>query len=357
MKTSLIITAYSLIFLFLLSISLFLYIILRRIVLKYNKKRFMRRYQSIEKDILRLITFPQLELSAEIARKYQSYPNVLTKVLFDYIEQIEGLGKDQLKKVFDYALKLKCLKDIYSRRFIRRLKATHLFVVFSEPSEAVHIMRLLNDKPLVRLVAVNALSRIRTSQAISYIFQAFERDPPSNARTYINILFGLGQNIEHFVRMYIMKPLPLEKLGLLIELTGAVPLRSLYQDIIVFADHPDKEIRIKVARAVGKMHIPHSYETLERLSQDDAWVVRAQAVKSLGKLKDHRALDILTDALFSPFWHVRYNAGYSLASMGLPGLKRLKAVAKQKKDPYASDMATMVMDEIVYSEGMEWARS
>ena len=350
MNISLLIIGYSLFSLLLLSVFLFSFIILRRIVIKFRKRTFKRKYQKIEQDLLNLITFPNRESSAEIARRHQSHPKVLTKVLIDYIEQIEGEGRDQLKKIFDYSIKLKCLKAIYSRRLMKRLQATHLFVVFSDPSEAVHIMRLLNDKPLVRLVSVQALSRIRSPQAISFIFQAFERDSNPNARTYINIMYTLRDKIEHHVKTYLKKSLSLEKLGMLIELVGAIPLRSLYQDIIHFAQHPDKEIRTKVARAFGKMLIPASYDILAQLSQDNAWIVRAQAVKSLGNLQDLRALDILTDALFSPFWHVRYNAGHSLASLGLPGIKRLQAVSRQKEDPYASDMAVMVMDEIYYSE-------
>lgn len=350
MNISLLIIGYSLFSLLLLSVFLFSFIILRRISIKLSKKNFERKYQKIEGDILNLITFPNKESSAEIARKHQSHPKVLTKVLIDYIEQIEGEGRDQLKKIFDYSIKLKCLKAIYSRRLMKRLQATHLFVVFSDPSEAVHIMRLLNDKPLVRLVSVQALSRIRSPHAISYIFQAFERDSNPNARTYINIMYTLRDKIEHHVKTYLKKSLSLEKLGMLIELVGAIPLRSLYQDIIHFAQHPDKEVRTKVARALGKMLIPASYDILAQLSQDNAWIVRAQGVKSLGNLQDLRALDILTDALFSPFWHVRYNAGHSLASLGLSGIKRLQAVSRQKEDPYASDMAVMVMDEIYYSE-------
>ena len=356
MNGSLLIIGYSLIALLSLSISLFLFIILRRIVIKFHNIKFQSKYKIIEQDILQLITFPQQELSVEIARKHQHHYKALTKVLFDYIEQIEGEGRDQLKKIFDYSIKIKCLKAIYSKRMIKRLQATHLFVVFSDPSEAVHIMRLLNDKPLVRLVAVQALSRIRSPHAISYIFQAFERDSIPNARTYINIMYTLRSKIEQHVKTSLKKSLSLEKLGMLIELVGAIPLRSLYQDIVLFAQHPEKEIRTKMARALGKMLIPDSYDILAQLSQDDAWIVRAQTIKSLGKLQDLRSLDILTDGLFSPFWHVRYNAGYSLASLGLPGIKRLRAVSQQKEDPYAADMAVMVMDEISYSEEQDWVR-
>jgi hypothetical protein len=350
MNTSLLIIGSSLLFLLLLSISLFSFIILRRIFIKFQNRIFKRKYQKIEQDILSLITFPNQESSAEIARRHQTSPKVLIKVLIDYIEQIEGEGRDQLKRIFDYSIKLKCLKDIYSRRLIKRLHATHLFVVFSDPTEAVHIMRLLNDKPLVRLVAVQALSRIRSPHAISYMFKAFEKDSNPNARTYINIMYTLRDKIEQHVQIYLKKTLSLEKLGMLIELVGAIPLRSLYPDIIPFAQHPEKEIRTKVARTMGKMHIPDSYDTLAKLALEDAWIVRAQAVKSLGNLQDLRALDILTDALFSPFWHVRYNAGHSLASLGLPGIRRLQAVSQQKEDKYASDMAVMVLDEIYYSE-------
>ncbi|MFQ6039032.1 MAG: HEAT repeat domain-containing protein, partial [Candidatus Aminicenantales bacterium] len=325
MSTQLLIVEYSLLFLFFLSTTLFFYIVLRRIALHFQEVRFQRQYRTIEKDILQLITFPWPELSAEIARRYESRSRVLTQVLFDYIERIEGQGTDQLKKVFDYALKVHCLKDIYSRRLVKRLRATHLFVVFSEPKEAVHILKLLNDKPLVRLVAVKALSRIRTPQALSYIFQAFEEDDLVHARTYINILHGLGKKIEHFVRLELQKNLPAEKLGLLIELAGAVPLRSLYEDIVPFAEHPDKEIRAKVARALGNLRIPQSFELLLTLSCDPAWIVQAQAMKSLGKLDDPRALRTLADGLFSPFWHVRYNAGFSLASLGKPGIRPRRA--------------------------------
>lgn len=349
MNISLIIVTYSLVFLLSFSIAIFFYLILRRIIVQHQEAMFRERYQKIENDILIIIAAQHQNQAFEIAKKYKSFPNVLTRVLFDYIEQIEGQARDQLKKIFDYALKEKCLQDIYSKRLIKRLKATHLFVIFSGPSEAPHILNLLNDKPIVKLVAINALSRIPTSQTISYIFQAFEKDSISNARTYINILYGLGDKIEPLIKKYLKKSLSTEKLMLLIELAGTIPLRSLCLDITAFADHPEKEIRIKVARALGQMRIPTSLDILIKLSDDQAWEVSAQAMKSLGKLGDLKAKDILSKGMFSPFWHIRFNAGHGLANLGDPGIKHLQKVKKQKKDAYASDMANMVLDEVFYS--------
>jgi len=349
MNISLIIIIYSLVFLFSFSLALFLYLILRRVVLQHQEALFQSRYQKIENDVLKLITSPQKNLALEIAKRYKSYPQVLTKVLFDYVEQIKGEARDQLKRIFDHALNERCLKDIYSRRLFRRLKATHLFVVFSDSSEVPHILKLLNDKPIVKLVAINALSHIPSSRTISYIFKAFEKDSIPNARSYINIMYGLGSKIEVQVKRYLRKPLHEKKLGLLIELVGAIPLRSFYQDILFFSDHHEKEIRIKVARALGHMRIPASLDILVKLADDQAWEVSAQAMKSLGKLGDVRAKEVLSKGMFSPFWHVRFNAGHGLAKLGETGIKHLQKVKRQKKDRYASEMANMVLNETIYS--------
>jgi HEAT repeat protein len=349
MDASLIIITYSLGFLFSFSLALFLYLILRRMVVQHQEALFQERYQKIESEVLKLITLPQENLALEIARKYKNHPQVLTRVLFDYIGQIKGEAKDQLKRIFDHALKEKCLKDIYSRRLVRRLKTTHLFVVFSGNSEAPHILKLLNDKPIVKLVAINALSHIPSFRTLSFIFQAFENDSVSSARTYLNIMYGLGDKIEGQVKKYLRKPLSEEKLELLIELIGSIPLRSLYQDILFFVDHPEKEIRIKVARALGHMRVPASLDVLFKLADDETWEVSAQAMKSLGKLGDAQAKEVLSEGLYSPFWHIRFNAGYGLAKLGETGIKCLQKVKEQKKDRYASEMAAMVLNETIYS--------
>jgi HEAT repeat protein len=351
MNTSLLIVTYSLIFLLGFSLLLFTYLIIRRVVVQHQENVFQKIYAEIEKDILDIVTFPERDNAVKIAKKYKQHRYVLTRVLVNYIELIEGLAKVRLQKIFNHAFRKKCLKDIYSKRQIRRLKATHLFVMFSNPSDMNHIVKLLNDKPIVKLVAITALSRIPTSRTLTYIFRSFMSDSVANARVYINIMIGLGEKIESQVRKHLNKSLSIEKLSLLIELVGAIPLRSLYPNILPFAEHPNKEIRIKVARALGHMRIPASLDILTTLTEDEAWEVSGQALKSLGKLGDIASLDTLSKALFSPFWHVRFNAGHGLASLGSSGIQQLKKIKRQKKDRFASDMATMVLDETVYVGG------
>jgi HEAT repeat protein len=166
----------------------------------------------------------------------------------------------------------------------------------------------------------------------------------------MNIMHGLGLKIESFVSEYISQPLSVEKLTLLIELAGSVPLRSVYDKVSGFSSHPEKEIRIAAARALGNLLIPEAQEDLIRLTEDEDWEVQAQAYKSLGKLKLNDSPGVLEKGLYSFNWHVRYNAGHSLAMLGTTGIGRLKAIAQEKKDRFASDMAIMVLDSIFYTE-------
>ena len=62
-------------------------------------------------------------------------------------------------------------------------------------------------------------------------------------------------------------------------------------------------------------------------------------------------MPILTKALFSPSWHVRYNAGYALAAFGLVGVLELQEISRQTADRYAADMATMVLDTVILTGG------
>ena len=350
MHVSLIIVIYSTLFLFSFSVFTFSYVVLRRIVLQRHEKKFRMRYQRIEKDILKAIENNKAEYSLKIAQKYKSHPNVLTHVLADYIDVIKGQGRDQLKIIFGHALKNKLLKALYSWRWTKRLRFVRLFIFFSNPSESHHIIRLLNDKPMIRLAAINALSRIPTLKTLSYIFQAFENDSDQNTRSYINILYSLGHKIEGLCREYLKKPLSSEKTALLIDLVGSIPLRSLYADILPLARHTEKEVRIAVARSLGRLLFPESFDILARLSEDESWEVQAQAIKSLANLQSSGALEILSNALFSPHWHVRYNAGHGLVQFGTQGTRRLKKMAKQNKDRFASDMAVMVLDKTVWMQ-------
>ncbi|MBP1769044.1 MAG: lyase domain protein repeat-containing protein [Candidatus Aminicenantes bacterium] len=347
MSASLILSLGSLVFLFSFALSLFIFIVLRRIVIDRLSARFKQSYQEIEKDILEAISRLSPEFSREVAERYKNHPAVLAKILLDYGNAITGEGREQLRIIFDRAVKARCLKSLASRRTARRLKNARLFIIFCGPEEGPVLIRLLKDKPIIKLCVLSALSNTPSPETLDYVFQAFGQDTGPAVRSYFNIMFSLGKRIEPLVKAHLQKPLSSEKLGLLVELVGVIPLHSLSREILSLAGHPDKEIRIRVARALGKLHLPEALEVLIAMSSDEAWEVAAQAAKGLGKLGNPATTEVLVRSLFSPHWHVRYNAGYGLARMGEAGRRRLKEVASQNEDRYARDMSVMVLHELI----------
>jgi len=347
-----IIVVYSSLYLLFLSLALFLFICFRRLFIQSRERRETRIYERMEADLLEVLTAADPRGEARLfARKYRSHPRVLKRILVAYREAIVGSALEPLRSIFDRTIRRKCLRDLRSRWLFVRLQNVRLFVGFSRPDEATHLIELLHDKPVVRLTVLGALTGIPTDEMLAHIFEAFESDPKPNLFAYSNILFSLGQRIKPFLRESLRKPLPMEKTGLLIEIAGRLLLRSLFREISAFADHSGKELRIRTARALGKLSVPASRDTLIHLAEDEAWEVKAQALRSLGFLKDRKTLPVLAESLFSPHWHVRYNAGYGLAAFGLAGILRLQEISRQKKDKFAADMAAMVLDSIVLTGG------
>jgi hypothetical protein len=332
-------------------VGLFLTIIVRRAIVQNREREYTARYREIEAALLKLLGESGVDGAVALADRYAKFPRVLTDVLLNYARSLWGRERDKLSAIFDRALRSHFQSDVSSRRIVRRLRAARLIGFFSSPTDAAVIQALLRDPPIVRLAAANAIAQSPSTEALPMIFRAFETDDVANAHAYKNVLFSLQIRAENGIRESLGKSLGLEKLEILIEIVGAIPICALADEVASFAGHPDKEIRLRVARTLGSLSLPEMLPVLLRLARDEAWEVVAQAVKSLGRLGSPEALDVLTQALFSRQWHVRFNAREGLLNMGGAGIARLDQVAKQTLDPYAADMATMGLVDASFTGG------
>ncbi len=347
-----VVVLYSFVYLSLLSGSLFLFIFTRRLVVERRERRDQALYDAMETDLLAVLTAADPAAAAgDFAFRYRGRPRVLKRLLVAYREAMVGRSLEPLKAIFEMTIGPRCLRELRSPWLTTRLQNVRLFVDFSKPEEAARLVELLNDKPVVRLAALNAIAGIASQDMLTVIFDLFEKDPKPNFYAYSNVLNSLGQRIEPFVRTCLAKPLPPDKIGLLIELAGRLLFRGLYGEIVGFARHPDKELRLRTARALGRLLVPAGRRPLMALAADPAREVQAQALRSLGYLQDPRTIPVLVKALFSPNWHVRYNAGHAVAAFGPVGLEQLREIARQRSDRYASDMAAMVLDDVILAGG------
>lgn len=348
---------FSPVFLVVFSLALLLFITVRRLLSDYRQRRFRKKYLEIEPEFMEALFSPDPEAPLKFALRHRKNWKVIARLLLDYKQVVSGEAGERLRKIFLTVLKPRCYRLLASRLVSRRLQGVSLFFAFFEPEDVKTFQKIINDQPVIRLAALTVLARTSDEKAIRIIFQAFEQDEVSRAPSYFYIMSALGEKAEPYLRESMRKPLPPEKIALLVELAGKIPLRTLARELKALADSPDKEIRIRVARALGRMADPDSLSTLLRLAADEAWEVQAQAVRSLASFKTPEALQVCYRGLFSPSWHVRHNSARALAALGEQGLEKLREATVQNEDAYARDMATMILDEMsIFGQGEQGAQ-
>ena len=327
------------------ALALFVFIVIRRLIIQRREKIFARRYKPMEQDIIDVLYSSAEKDIARIAVEYRRWPEVLTAVLINLIRNVGGEEKIVLKTIFALTLRDDLIANLESGNFRRRLMATRILGMFSDPANVPALLRRLRDKSTIQFAAVNSIAGFQDDRVLDFVFRAFEADANPNIHHFTDIVSKHGLASESYIRDSFHKPLSPVHMGILIEMTGLIPARSLYPDIIVFTGHPDKEVRIKLARALGRLMIPESFDILAVLAGDSEWEVEAQAVRSLGRLNNPAALDILAQGLHSLSWHVRNNSKDALVDMGAAGVQKLKEVSRTTQDQFAADMAEVGLEE------------
>lgn len=74
------------------------------------------------------------------------------------------------------------------------------------------------------------------------------------------------------------------------------------------------------------------------LTQHDAWFVRMQSAKVLGRVGQREHLGILESMLDDPEWWVRYRAAQSIVSLPFLGPNELRALQERQTDKFAVDI-------------------
>jgi HEAT repeat protein len=82
------------------------------------------------------------------------------------------------------------------------------------------------------------------------------------------------------------------------------------------------------------------------LTAHDAWHVRMQAAKLLGRVGQERDLPLLERLLGDPEWWVRYRAAQAITSLPFMGPGALRTLRDRQSDAFAGDMMQQAMAEV-----------
>jgi HEAT repeat protein len=229
-----------------------------------------------------------------------------------------------------------------SARWWKRLETARFLSVVATPKDVSRLTRLINDPhPAVHVAAVASLERMENTSLTLAALDRLPRLAPTVQAYYAAMLLrSRPVVIEHLQKRLRRADDP--ALPRLAEFAARLGEPALRERLTALADHPDPEVRIQAARALGSFPHRESVAALKRLATDDAWAVRAQAVRSLGMITDVSTLPLVKAALRDNEWWVRLRAALALMRFAGAGRNALLE-AEVGPDPLARAMAQLVL--------------
>ena len=179
----------------------------------------------------------------------------------------------------------------------------------------------------VRLAAVRSLGLLGTAEGLRVLLDALEDDGKWTPVKIVEILMGIGPEIEPEIVPRLNTHQSTRTLKLYVELCGYLRLLKSIAPLQNLAHDPDPEVRAAVARALGKIGHDSAAGTLSCLLAAPESPVRSEAARALGELGAIEMSEELRQALCDPDWQVRRNAAASLRRIGPTGQSLLQSVS------------------------------
>lgn len=283
-----------------------------------------------------------VELAAALAR---ARPAAVLEVIQRVSAGVSGEAWERLVTEVRAAPWLDRILD-YSKSpaWWRRLSAAQAIALIARNEDLPVLERLIRDpNPVVQLTSVNAMRRVHCSALVDTTLQ-LAGSSGSVVRHFLleALAESPGLDVE-LIRRRLAEPRSEEEARTLMDFVQEVARPEFLADVIPHAAHPNLEVRISLARVLGRLPHPAASDTLCRLLADEAWQVRAQAAVGLGAIGAREAAGPLRDALCDPSWWVRLRAALALRRLGEEGIRLLRGF-QPEEDRYGFEMSRYVLD-------------
>ncbi len=328
----------------LIAITLFLliYIILAHIKFGIERKRKLEHFKQWETRILPLMEkeVPFSEFKDMVApNDHESFWEFITPYLRD--------TKGHYFRRFVNILREMGLLDrerhflLHSHHEWRRSLAAHRLGIAKATEATEDLMQAIHDKEsTVMLNAAAALINLGDKKILKNVIVFLLKMEALSEEMFSEVILGFGEPINRET---------LEDLNLLsypsrarlkiIDFIGYFNILEGTSLLISLLKHSeDKEEKIHIIKALGNLGVEEAIPVLKENLKDDNPVIRAQAVKALGTLKDPNIMNSIAALIEDRDWWCRYYAASSLFEMGDSGRKHLHNMHERTADPYAKDI-------------------
>ncbi|WP_426561782.1 HEAT repeat domain-containing protein [Angustibacter sp. McL0619] len=221
-------------------------------------------------------------------------------------------------------------RRLHSPGAVGRARAAELLGLLGAHAPRAELELLLeHDRdPEVRIVAARALGEIGDPASTKILVRSVAGPHPVPMRIVARSLARLGPGAAPVLvtamgaQVPAVRAVSAEILGL----GGAVTAVS------VLANHalhdPDDDVRIRCARALGRIGVPTGLAVLERcVRPTEPVALRAVAARAIGEVGGRQAVDLLEPLLVDDEHRVASNAARALGRLGDRAVERLRVVA------------------------------
>ena len=307
-----------------------------------RRRQFLQRWRDV---------FARSILDADAARE-QAIPRVRrgdrTDLLEEWNRAISMVGGNAVNNLIELANRagIPALAErlLHSRRMQSRILAVHTIGHLRLSAYRDAVRELLNhDNTALSITAAAALVDIDPEHGVSVVVPMINqrRDWP---RTRVSVLLRQAGSTRISEPLYrtIRSEDDAGKTYLLqfARLMESETLDALVNDLL--RENRDPGVLNAALKLVsGFAGVPR----IAALTQNDAWFVRMQAAKVLGRVGQQEHLSLLESLLDDREWWVRYRAAQAITSLPFLGPNCLRKLQMRQSDPYAYDILQQTFAE------------
>lgn len=286
----------------------------------------------------------------QVIKSMQNDPLEAMQLLMDIHKKISPDEQSRLLHLFaalpDIDKEISALDSPFTKR--RMQAAERLGFLRNEASAEALLHALEDDVHAIRHCAARSLAAHGNTDFIEPTLLALDSETEIDWLRLVEIVLDYGTSAALTLLRIMNHPggkYSNNILNVAIRSLGTLREPRAVKPLIRLLDHSEFGIRLNAARALGNIGDPAAISPVAELSHDPAWSVRNKAVQAMGKLHAESQIPILVEALADSSWQVRYSAAQSLYSLGQNGIQQLHEIMNQTQDLSAHDMCCQVIGE------------
>lgn len=323
----------------LISILIILYFknLLSRILREYVQERY--EYYIMEATLGNVDKDSPLFKTAPFIRK------ILRVILINRIMSVGGEARKGLVELYrELGFDKIDERLLASRKWYHRLSAITSLTIMKSPILKDKIPEIISNKNIsIKIATIKAICSLNLTEFFQEIIKGMETLPDWANERIIPIIMQMEKRpYEYLFNLFNSSSSRIKRhiVPLLFEAHSDQALWDLTKNFNEY----DYETQISIAKSLYKISDFSSISAFaEDIMKSDRWELKAQLIKSLGRLKDERTFPILTTGLDDKNWFVRYNSAVALALYGEKGLLLLNRFA-QEKAGFKSDISRYILD-------------